>query len=138
MMSLNQVPFVVLVQFSALFLAGAYSMIWRYVSIPDLKVFIKAALVSGSILLALRFLLTYSEFRTWQVPISVILIDTVLGFGGVLALRVLRRIVYELGEKNPNYGGRKRFKRTPALIVGAGRMGSNLVKEMIGRADAEL
>src|SRR3982750_162650 len=138
MMALNQVPFVVLVQFSALFLAGAYSMIWRYVSIPDLRIFLKAALVSGSILLALRFLLTYSDFRAWQVPISVILIDTVLGFGGVLGLRVLRRTIYDLGEKNPSYGQRRRLARMPALIVGAGRMGSTLAKEMIGRADAEL
>lgn len=139
-MALNQVPFVVLIQFSALFLVGAYSMIWRYVSIPDLRIFLKAAVVSGSILLALRFLLTYSsDFRVWQVPISVILIDTVLGFGGVLSLRVVRRIVYELGDKNPTYGTRRRpVKRKPALIVGAGRMGATLAKEMIGRADAEI
>src|SRR5262249_14261616 len=73
--ALNQVPFVIFVQFSALFLFGAYSIIWRYVSIQDIKVFLKAALLSGSILLALRFLLTLSVFRAWQVPISVILID---------------------------------------------------------------
>jgi FlaA1/EpsC-like NDP-sugar epimerase len=137
-MALTQVPFVVFVQFSALFLVGSYSMIWRYVSIPDLKVFLKAALISGSILLALRFLLTYSDFRMWQVPISVILIDTVLGFGGLLGLRVMRRVIYELGEKNPTYSGRRRYKRKPTLIVGAGRMGATLAKEMTGRADAEL
>ncbi len=85
--ALNQVPFVVLVQLSALFVVGAYSIIWRYVSIEDIKVFLKAALISGSILLALRFLLMFSDFRVWQVPISVILIDTVLAFGGMLASR---------------------------------------------------
>ena len=137
-MALNQVPFVVLVQFSALFLTGAYAMIWRYVSIPDLKIVFKAALASGVVLLALRFLLAYSDYRMWQVPISVILIDTVLGFGGVLSLRVLRRVAYELGEKSPSFGTRKRIKRKPTLIVGAGRMGSALAKEMRGRADAEL
>ena len=33
----RQLPFVVLVQFSSLFLVGAYSILWRYVSIEDLK-----------------------------------------------------------------------------------------------------
>jgi FlaA1/EpsC-like NDP-sugar epimerase len=136
--ALNQVPFVALVQFSALFLVGAYSMIWRYVSIEDVKVFIKAAVISGSILIALRFLLMYSEFRVWQVPISVILIDTVLAFGGMLGLRVLRRFIYELGDKKSPFDKKRRLKRDPALIVGAGRMGATLVKEMLGRADAEL
>src|SRR5260221_6285800 len=60
--ALNQVPFVIFVQFSALFLFGAYSIIWRYVSIEDIKGFLKAAIFSGSILLALRFLLTFSDF----------------------------------------------------------------------------
>ena len=44
---LRQLPFVVLVQFSSLFLVGAYSILWRYVSIEDLKVFLKAAVISG-------------------------------------------------------------------------------------------
>lgn len=136
--ALNQVPFVVLVQLSALFVVGAYSIIWRYVSIEDIKVFLKAALISGSILLALRFLLMFSDFRVWQVPISVILIDTVLAFGGMLALRVTRRFIYELGDKKTPFDKRRRIKRKPALIVGAGRMGATLAKAMVGRADAEL
>jgi len=136
--ALNQVPFVVFVQFSALFLFGAHSIIWRYVSIGDVKPFLKSALLSGSILLALRFLLAFSEFRVWQVPISVILIDTVLAFGGMLGLRVIRRTVYEFAEKNQARGVRRRIKRKPTLLVGAGRMGANLAKEMAGRADAEL
>jgi FlaA1/EpsC-like NDP-sugar epimerase len=119
-------------------LSGAYSIIWRYISIEDLKVFLRAAIISGIILVALRFLLIYSNFRLWQIPISVILIDLVLGFGGILALRVLRRFSYELGEKNRVVGKRRRVELSPALIIGAGRMGATLVKEIVGRRDAEL
>ncbi len=136
--ALRQLPFVILVQLSTLFLVGAYSIIWRYVSIEDIKVFIKAAVISGVILIAFRFLLIFTEFNWWQVPISVILIDTVMAFGGLLALRITRRFVYELDEKNRTYTGRKRLKQKPTLLVGAGRMGATLAKEMIGRADAEL
>ncbi|MGH9820528.1 MAG: polysaccharide biosynthesis protein, partial [Pyrinomonadaceae bacterium] len=132
------VPFVILIQFSALYLFGAYSIIWRYVTIEDVKPFLKAALLSGSILFALRFLLNLSDFRAWQVPISVILIDTVLAFGGMLGVRVIRRVIYEFTEKNQVRGIRRRITREPVLLIGAGRVGASIAKEMVGRADAEL
>jgi FlaA1/EpsC-like NDP-sugar epimerase len=135
---LSQLPFVIFIEFSALFLSGAYSIIWRYISIEDLKVFLRAAVISGIILFALRFLLIYSNFRLWQIPISVILIDLVLGFGGILALRVFRRFFYELNEKNRAIPRRRRGEMSPALIIGAGRLGATLVKEMVGRRDADL
>ena len=135
---LRQLPFVVLVQFSALFLVGAYSILWRYVSIEDLKVFLKAGAISGAILIVFRFVLIFSNFNLWQVPVSVIMIDTVLAFGGLLGVRVLRRFFYEFGEKNRVFTGKHRMKRKPALLVGAGRMGATLMKELSGRRDAEL
>lgn len=136
--AVTQLPFVIFVQFTSLFLVGAYSILWRYVSLEDLKVFLKAAFISGVILIAFRFLLGFTNFNLWQVPISVIFIDTVLAFGGMLGLRVLRRFVYELSDKNLKYVGKRRIKRKDALLVGAGRMGATLVKELKGRADAEL
>jgi FlaA1/EpsC-like NDP-sugar epimerase len=136
--AINQLPFVVLVQVSVLFLVGGYSIIWRYISISDIKVFLAAAMISGGILLALRFLLSYTEFNRWQVPISVIFIDTCFAFGGMLALRVLRRFVYELAEKNKSPRSKHSIGRKPALLVGAGRLGASLAREMGGRADAEL
>jgi len=136
--ALSQLPFVVLIQFSTLFMLGAYTILWRYVSIEDLKVFIKAGILSCVILIILRFVLTASHFSLWQVPISVILIDTVLAFGGMLALRVLRRSVFEFREKKSFSSGSKRLKRRPALLVGGGRMGATLIKEVAGRSDAEL
>mgnify|MGYP000129659684 CR=1 FL=1 len=72
--AINQLPFVVLVQFSSLFLVGSYSIIWRYVSLEDIKTFIKAAVLSSVILLVARFALSMFEFNAWQIPISVILI----------------------------------------------------------------
>src|SRR4030095_1858740 len=134
----RQLPFVVLVQFSSLFLVGAYSILWRYVSIEDVKVFVKAAGISGGVLLAMRFLLIFTESTLYQVPVSVILIDTVLAFGGLLGLRVLRRFFYEFGEKNKVFSGKHRAKRKAALVIGAGRMGATLVKELRGRRDTEL
>lgn len=136
--AIRQIPLVILIQFSTLYLVGAYSILWRYVSIEDLKAFLSAALLSGLILTALRFLLGFTDLSLWQVPISVIMIDTVLGFGGLLALRVLRRFFYEVGDRGTSFRGSRRIKRKAALLVGAGRIGATLVKELGGRADAEL
>ena len=136
--ALNQLPFVVFVQFASLFLVGAYSIIWRYVSLEDIKAFLKAAFISGVILVLVRLLLSPAQFIRWQVPLSIILYDTGLAFAGLLALRVLRRFVYELGEKRIIYSGKRRVKRKATLLVGAGRIGAALAKEIIGRADAEL
>ncbi|HMS43911.1 MAG TPA: nucleoside-diphosphate sugar epimerase/dehydratase, partial [Pyrinomonadaceae bacterium] len=68
----------------------------------------------------------------------VILIDTALAFGGLLGLRILRRFAYEFGEKRTFTKTKKRIKRKSALLVGAGRIGSLAVKDVMGRADAEL
>ena len=51
---------------------------------------------------------------------------------------MLRRFFYEFGEKNKVFTGKHRVKRKAALVIGAGRMGATLVKELRGHRDAEL
>ena len=136
--ALNQVPFVVFVQFAALFLSGSYSIIWRYVSLEDIKVFIKAALISGTILVAVRLLLSPEQFIRWQVPLSIILMDTIFGFAGLLALRVIRRFAYELGEKGSFDVRTPLKKKVPVFLIGAGRVGSAVAKDLIGRTQTRL
>jgi FlaA1/EpsC-like NDP-sugar epimerase len=135
--AIAQLPFVVFIQFSSLFLIGAYSIIWRYVSLEDIKSFSKAALISGVILLSVRLLLPLTNFNLWQVPISVILIDTLLAFGGLLGVRVLRRFAYEFGEKRQFTGPKRRIKRKATLFVGAGRIGATAIRDILGRTDTE-
>ena len=136
--ALNQLPLVVFIQFASLFTVGAYSIIWRYVSLDDIKAFLKAALISGVILLLIRLLVSDEQFFRWQIPISIILMDTGLAFAGLLALRLLRRFAYELGEKRTFQKVKRRFKPKATLFVGAGRIGALAVRDVLGRADAEL
>src|ERR1700755_2800585 len=84
---LNQLPLVVLMQFSVLFLVGAYPILWRYFSLEDVKVFLKASIISSLILLGFRLLLSQDIFDRWQIPVSVILMDAVLAFSGMLGIR---------------------------------------------------
>jgi FlaA1/EpsC-like NDP-sugar epimerase len=135
--ALKQLPFVVFVQFASLFLVGAYSIIWRYVSFEDIKAFLKAAFISGVILILVRLLLSPERFIQWQVPLSIILMDTLFAFAGLLTLRLLRRFIYEISEKRSFQIGKRRKVKQSTLLVGAGRIGALAVKDVLGRGDTE-
>jgi len=136
--ALTQLPFVVFIQFASLFVVGAYSIIWRYVSLEDIKAFLKGAAVSAAILLVIRLVFLTERITMWQVPLSIIMMTTIFGFSGLLALRVLRRFVYEISEKRGFSLTRRSFTKRPSLIVGAGRIGAALAKDVVGRADSVL
>ncbi len=138
--ALDQIPFVVLVQFASLFVVGAYAIIWRYIGLEDTKSFLKAAAVSAVILVLFRLALSPERFLRWQVPLSIILMDTFFAFAGLLGLRVARRFFYEFSDKRALQIGGKARRKTPksTLIVGAGRLGAATIKEVVGRADTEL
>src|SRR5262245_11866294 len=78
---LTQAPYVVLIQFSALALAGVYTFIWRYIGLAELKSFLLAMIGSFIPLMLLRLTLA-DRSGPWQVPLSIILADTILAFGG--------------------------------------------------------
>jgi FlaA1/EpsC-like NDP-sugar epimerase len=132
-----QTPLVVLIQFAALFIAGVYAFIWRYIGMAEITAFIKAAFWSGLVLLILRLGLT-PEFHVWRVPISIIVMTTAFGVGGVLCLRVLRRAIYERFEKRAKANGGNGRRSKPVLLVGAGRAGMLAAREIQNRGDLGL
>jgi len=135
--ALIQLPLVIFAQFSAVFLVGGYSIIWRYISIGDLGIFIKAALLSVIVLVLLRVVGGRYITDEWRVSYSVLMIDTILGFGGLVGLRVARRIIYEISRSGGAVRKRVRVK-TPALFVGAGRTGANSVTELLANPDSQI
>ncbi len=134
-----QLPLVLLVQFGSLFLAQVYSFVWRYVGLAEIAAFLKAGVGSSLVLLALRLVLPES-MQQWRVPISIILMTTVLGIGGVLTLRVVRRIVYERYEKDrrAKVGIDGDGRKQSVLLVGAGQAGVLSAKEIMSRGDMNL
>jgi FlaA1/EpsC-like NDP-sugar epimerase len=136
---LVQIPYVVLLQFVALNLAGVHSFVWRYVGINELRAFFYASFSTFCILVLLRLGLPISSFGSWHVPLSICVIDTILAFGSVLSLRVIRRSSYELFEK------RRRERRVEddqikkrVLLIGAGRAGVLASREILNRGDLNL
>ena len=132
-----QLPVVLAIQVAALGLAGIYSFIWRYVGIHELKAFVHAFWWSALALLVLRFTLP-STLGVWCVPISVILMGSVLGFVGVLGMRLVRRLVYEASEKRRPRPRVSDGPRIPTLFIGAGEAGGVAAREVEGREDTDL
>ncbi|MGB6846587.1 MAG: nucleoside-diphosphate sugar epimerase/dehydratase, partial [Thermoanaerobaculia bacterium] len=132
-----QLPLVVLLQFGVVLLLGIYSFVWRYIGMAEVMAFVRAAVYSAVPLLILRLGLP-AQFASWRVPISIILMDTVFAFGGLLGLRVLRRAIYERYERTQREKTNGNGRHKPVLLVGAGRAGVMAVKEIHGRGDMDL
>jgi FlaA1/EpsC-like NDP-sugar epimerase/lipopolysaccharide/colanic/teichoic acid biosynthesis glycosyltransferase len=122
-------PYVTLLRWIALFLSGAYTIPWRSIRMDHLPVFIVAIGAPSLFFLAGRVFLPDSLHYA-QVPYSVIAIDAMFAFGGIVGIRMLRRAVFEQRESS---------RRTDpvllprTLVIGAGRMGHILAKETIDR-----
>lgn len=139
---LVQAPLVVLLQFLALTVAGARGSIWRYTGMAHIKSFFYAALASLFIVAIARLELP-GDYLLWRVPLSVNFIDSMLAFGGVFGLRVLRRGIYENAKRRRQISGNRNGDNTwpakrPVLLIGAGQAGVLAAKEIDGRGDLNL
>lgn len=132
-----QLPYVVLIQLVVLIFVGVYSFVWRYIGMSEAKTFFFGALWSSIPLILLRFGLS-EHYYVWRVPYSVILMDTLLAFGGTLIMRVLRRGLYEHHEKQRKSEQIGNPHKRPVLLIGAGRAGVLAAKEIQGRGDIDL
>ena len=132
---LLQLPVVVTVQLVALFVAGVYNFIWRYVGLSELWAFFKAAFWSGILLVIARLTLP-DALASWRVPLSIIFMDTVLALLGIVGLRVVRRVLFERYEKSRHVG--QPARRKPVLMVGAGRAGVLAAREISSRGDMDI
>lgn len=136
--ALTQAPYVLLIQFAALIFTGVYSFVWKYIGLSEIKAFVWAAIASVIPLLIVR-LWVPDRFGSWKVPLSVIFVDTMLAFGGVLGVRVIRRAMYERYEKKRlNFAGRRAAARQRVLLIGAGRAGVTAVRELHARGNNDL
>ncbi len=134
-------PYVVVFQYGLLFVFGVTRFAWRYVGLREAArislalgvaavVFFVARLVSGELLerhVAARYAL---------VPIGVIVFNYLLTFVGVTGVRVLRRLWAERVQTHRLRQGVT--KHTKVLLIGAGRAGVVVAKELANRPDLGL
>ena len=131
-------PYVVALQYALMVFFGVHRLAWRYVGLPDVRRISLVTLVGASILVAARLVLGQTApHAPWAVraivPMGVILVYWAFGFLGLVGVRVLRRMSSERLETN----GRARPARQmiPTMLVGAGRGGILVAKEIAARPD---
>jgi FlaA1/EpsC-like NDP-sugar epimerase len=130
-------PAVLLLQYVALRMAGADRHSWRYTDLFDLLPLIAAVGATSAVLVLLRILAPGVEQR-WDfgellvLPYGVIGIYAVAATGGLAGGRMLRRVQTERQESGPRTenGDRRRV-----LLLGAGRAGSLVARELASRPD---
>ena len=134
---LLQLPIVLAIQLATLVGLGIYTLIWRYVGMREAKTFLHAAVIAFAVLVALRYGLP-EQVQEFRVPFSIIVMDTILGYGFLLGMRILRRSLYERYEKRSSTPRFAAGKARPVLLVGAGRGGVLAAREILGRGDSGL
>lgn len=134
---LATLPYVVLLQF--MFLAGlaVHRASWQYIGMRDVDALIRSMVGAGAVLLATRLTTQalVSPGDPWShgiLPFSIIGADVAFAILGLAGLRFARRAQSErseMGSRQPS----DRHLRT--LVVGAGRAGAMISREMQSRPD---
>lgn len=119
--ALSMMPVVFLIQASAFSYFGLYRGVWRFASLPDLIRIMKAVAAGALGTLAVIFLLT----RMQDIPRSVFPLYGIL----LIGLLAGPRIIYRWYKDHKLYMGAPEL--TCVLVVGAGRAGEMLVREML-------
>lgn len=112
------------------FLAGTYRLIWRYLSLTDAVIIARNYAAFSLILVVLRYG-TPPSGSVLRLPMSIILIGFLISLAGSLGARAVRRLLYEgMATRALN-----RHQGIPVLLVGAGRAGVMVAKELKSRID---
>lgn len=116
-----ELPFVLVAQALVLWWTGLYRGLWRFASVPDLWNIARAGALGSLAITLTLFLVTRLE----NVPRAVLLLYplTLLLFLGV------PRMLYRLW-KDSRYGDSDRTPAKRVLVLGAGRAGEALVREL--------
>jgi FlaA1/EpsC-like NDP-sugar epimerase len=131
-------PYVVAFQYGLFLAFGAHRLAWRYTGLPDVAR-ISLALFAGT---AVQVLVRMSvgqliRYAPWTlralVPFGVILVFGAFALLGIVGVRVVRRVLAERQETNLRPG--PKGESVPTMLVGAGRGGVLMVKEISARPD---
>lgn len=133
-----QGPYVVALQYALLTAFGIPRFSWRYIGLREAIRIAQAVAAGAGILAVIRLLAGeflradgYAQFI--YLPYGVIIIDCALALLGVAGIRVARRISTERAEIRRLRPDAKEQVRT--LLVGAGRGGVMVAKEITGRPE---
>ncbi len=134
-------PYVVVLYYASMMAFGVHRLAWRYIGLRDMRRVTLAVTTSTFLLLVSRFVAVQGARRSdlWLrgvIPIGVTLSAGVFVFLGIIGVRVLRRVLAERDESSRRV--RREVEPTRTMLIGAGRAGVLVAKEMASRPDLGL
>ncbi|MBM4396215.1 MAG: polysaccharide biosynthesis protein [Deltaproteobacteria bacterium] len=120
-------PYAVLARVSMNFVFGVYRILWRYVSLYEVLRFVRAIGLVSAVFLAFRFFYPHHN-PYFRVPVSIILLEAVLSFLGMVGLRFLRRWLHETSPSGSGAAVPPDVEKV--LVVGAGDNGRQVAREL--------
>jgi FlaA1/EpsC-like NDP-sugar epimerase len=130
-----QLPYAVMISLIVLGFAGLHKTSWRYVSLADVPRIAVGIGISTAVLVAFRLGLP-ARYQFGRIPLGVIAAFVVLAGLGLLSARILRRVTSEITERRAFGVHRRKMKRV--LLIGAGRAGVMVARELTNRPDIGL
>jgi len=114
-------------------LFSVYAITWRYISIRDAALILKATVPLTIVLFGLRYL-SSASLSIVRVPVGVIVIEFMFVLLGAAGVRMVRRLIVEDQERGMR-NGRNSAKVKNILLIGAGDAGNLVLKELQRRTD---
>jgi len=135
-------PVVVVLKYGLLGLLRANRHSWQHTSLDDIVAVVMAMFAAAALMLSARLLLGEllpgsRVAAVLLIPIGVIGIDLALSVLGLTGLRAVRRLAVERQQQR-RFGPIVAQQRRRVLLVGAGRVGSLMVREVAGRPDLRI
>lgn len=127
-------PFIVLARFLCFYIFSVYSIVWRYISIGDVILIVKACLPVTVMLFISRLFLP-ARLHLFRLPLGTIALEFLLVLLGILALRTIRRLLFELSERDRYENAGDISPRKKTILIGAGNAGNIVIKELKQRID---
>jgi len=124
---------VVVGRLAANFLFGLHHIQWRYIGLYEAFRTGRAYAAFSLLFLLVQVSLPAGASR-FRISWSVVIIETLLSTTGALAIRGLRRYLYEIRFKKT--GGRADDKPRRVLLIGAGRIGATVAREMASNSSS--
>jgi FlaA1/EpsC-like NDP-sugar epimerase len=129
-------PYVVALELGVLYVFAVPRFVWAYVGLREATRILWAVLSAAAALTGVRFFSAWG--KAWSgyveyalVPIGVIAANALFAYLGVAGVRVLRRLLNESQAAKQ----RPRVQRVPTLLIGAGRAGVMVAKEIASHPD---
>ncbi len=126
-------PYTVLAHIATNFVFGVYRILWRYISLYEVFRFVKAVAAVSAVFLAFRLADT-AHHVYFRPPLSIIVLEAVLAFLGMVGVRFLRRWLHEsIGPRTAPVG-----EAEDVVIIGAGDSGRAVAREIRLRPELNL